>query len=139
MSISLLVCLFFYWNYVNIGISPVQDEIYSWKFLETFPGFIWTISKLYWISCMSFSLLVGSHPYWNYVNIGISPVLDKIYFLNFWRHSLDISGLFSNYSVILVCLPICLSVSYISPNWSFLGVNFWDLWSCFSPESIILI
>ena len=87
----------------------------------------------------------------------------------FWWHSQDISELFSNYSLFLVSLSVCLlayflteiisivvylqfwmryqsefletffgylclsvslSVSYIFSNWSFLGVNFWDLWSC---------
>ena len=56
----------------------------------------------------------------------------------FLRHSWDISALFPKYSVFLVCLSVCLSVSYISSNWSFLGVNFWDLWSCFLSHTLTL-
>ena len=96
----------------------------------------YTKSKYFWISCMSVSLLVSLLPYWNHVNIGISPVLDDIYFWIFWRHSWDISALFPKYSVFLVFLSVCHSVSYISSDWSFLGVNFWDFWSCSSSNFI---
>ena len=56
MSVSLLVGLLLYWNWANIGISPVPDEIFFWNFLETFIGCFYTSSKWFWISCMSVSL-----------------------------------------------------------------------------------
>ena len=60
MSASLLVGLLPYWHSANIGISPVLDEISFWNFLETFLRYFWTIFKLFWIFCMSASLLVGN-------------------------------------------------------------------------------
>ena len=57
---------------------PVLGDISFWTFLETIQGNFWTIAMLFWISCMSVSMLVGLVPYWKYTNIGISPVLDKI-------------------------------------------------------------
>ena len=64
---------------------------------------------------MAVILLVGLLPYWNYVNIGISAVVDKIYFWNFWIHSQDISGLFPNYSLFLVYLSVCMPVFIFLP------------------------
>ena len=68
MSVSLLVGLLSYWTYVNIEISPVLDETSFWIFLQTFPGYVWTISTLFWISCMSVSWFVCLHPYQNWTN-----------------------------------------------------------------------
>ena len=56
MSVSLFVSPLPYWNYVNMGIYPVLDEISFWIFLETFLGYFCTISKIFCISCMSVSL-----------------------------------------------------------------------------------
>ena len=70
---------------------------------------------------MSFSVLVSLLPYWIYVNIGIYSVLDYINFWNFWKNSQDISEILPDYSVILMFLSVCLSISYISSDWSFLG------------------
>ena len=134
MSVRFLVGLLSYWNKTTIGISLVI-EISFWIVLEAFLERFHNEVKYFWISCISVSLLVSLLPYWNYVNIGISPVLDDIYFWNFWRHSRDIFELFPKYSVFLVCLSVCLSVSYISSNWTFPGVNFWDLWSCWDWRS----
>ena len=55
MPVCLVVGLLPCWNYVNIGIIPILDKIYFWNFW-TFPGYFWTISKLFCISCMSVSL-----------------------------------------------------------------------------------
>ena len=82
MSVSVLFGSLSYWNYTIIGISPVLDKISFWIFLETFLGCLFTCSKQFWIFCMSFSLLLGSLSYWNYTNIGISPVLDEV---SFWK------------------------------------------------------
>ena len=81
------------------------------NFLEACLECLYTKSK-FWISCMCVSLLVSLLPYWNYVYIGISPILDDIYFWNFWRHSPDISELFPKYSVFLVSL-VSLSQSLL--------------------------
>ena len=83
MSISVLVGILIYWKYASLGISPDLDETSFWMFLETFLGYFWTVSKLFWISCMSVSLLVSFLPYWYYVNIEITPLLDEIFFWNF--------------------------------------------------------
>ena len=72
MSVSLLVGLLSYWNYTNVGISPVLDEIFFWKFLETFLGCFYTIPKWLKNFCMSVSLLVGLLPYIYWTNVGIS-------------------------------------------------------------------
>ena len=77
MSVSLLVGLLPYWNYTNIGISPVLEEISFWNFLETFPGYIWTMSKLCWFFCMSVSLLVGLLSYWNWGKMEVFWVITK--------------------------------------------------------------
>ena len=45
-----------------------------------------TNSKWFWISCMSVNLLVDLPPYGNHTNIGITPLLDKIFFWNFLGH-----------------------------------------------------
>ena len=65
MSVNLFVSLLPYWYYVNMGISPVLDEISFWHFLVTFPGYLYTNSFHLWNSCMSLSLLVGLLPYSN--------------------------------------------------------------------------
>ena len=65
-------------------------------FLKLFETFLWyflTISKLFWISCMSGSLVVGSLPYSNQVNTGISLVLDELSLWNLFIHSLDVGTL----------------------------------------------
>ena len=36
MSVSLLVGLVSYWNYVNTRIAPVLEQISFWRFLDTF-------------------------------------------------------------------------------------------------------
>ena len=64
---------------------------------------------------MAVILLVGLLPYWNYFNIGISAVVDKIYFWYFWIHSQDIYGLFPNYSLFLVYLSVCMPVFIFLP------------------------
>ena len=109
----------------------------SEMFLDTFLGCCYTSFKYFKISCMSVSLLVAKLPYWYETNIYIyiyiqflMRYLSELYWRCFW----DISGLFQNYSKFLVCLSFCLSVSCISSNWLFLGVNFWDIWSCLLLE-----
>ena len=104
--VSPLVGLLPYWNYKNLGISLVLDKIFFWIFLETFPGYFWTISKLCWIFCMSVSPLVGLLPYWNKATIGISPVLDDISFWIFWRYSWDGFTLFPNNHKFCVWLSV---------------------------------
>ena len=56
---------------------------------------------------MALILLLGLLPCWNYVNIGITPVLDKVYFWIF----LDILRIFLDYlQIILYFLYVCQSV-----------------------------
>ena len=66
MSVSLLFSLLLYWNYTNIGISTVLDDIYIWIFLERFLGCLYTFSKclkkLYvcqLVSCLTSLLKLG--------------------------------------------------------------------------------
>ena len=127
MSVSLFVSLLPYWNYVNMGIYPVLDEISFWIFLETFLGYFWTVSKLFWISCMSVTLSVGLLPQWNYYRDISSSGWDiiLIFLETFSRYLWTISKL-----IWISCRSVTQSL--ISSNWLFLGVNFWDLWSCFS-------
>ena len=82
MSVSLFVDLLPYWNYKNIGITQVLDDMSFWNLLETSTGCCYTNSEIFCISCVSVSLLVDLLPYWNYRNIGITPVLDEIQFWN---------------------------------------------------------
>ena len=44
-GVSLLVSLLPYWNWTNIEISPVLDEIFSLNFFQTFLVCLYTISK----------------------------------------------------------------------------------------------
>ena len=53
------------------------------KFLEKFLECWQANFKYFFFACMSVSVLGGSLPYWNYINIGISPFLDEIAFWNF--------------------------------------------------------
>ena len=126
MSVSLLVSLLPYWNYTNIGISPVLNKISFWIFLETFLGCWSTFSKKFWIFCMSVSVLFGSLSYWNYTIIGISPVLDKISFWFFWRHSWDVGTLVPNNSEFFVCLSVCYLAHFLTEITQILGyLQFW--------------
>ena len=68
----------------NLACSILGHNIF-WNFLEACLEFWYTRSKCFLISCMCVSLLVGLLPYWNYVNIGISPVLDEISFWTFFE------------------------------------------------------
>ena len=118
--VCLSVCLLAYF---------LTEMMSIWGFLQFWMIYISAIfwAKIFSFSCMSVSLFVSLLPYWNYINMGISLVLDEI---SFWIFLETFLGYF--------CLSASLSVSYISSNWSFLGVNFWDLWSCFSGLSLNL-
>ena len=119
MFFSLLVCLLPYWNLTLVGISPVLDEISFWNFLEIFVGCYYTRSKNFQISCMFFSLLVGLLPYCNLTNIGISNVLDEIYFWNFLKHSLDIGSLvftLLGWAYILTFEFLCAGLNFETPG-----------------------
>ena len=105
-AVSLLVGSFSYRNQTYIGISPVLDDISFWNFMETFPGYFWTIPKLFQISCMSVSLSINLLPYWNKANIGISPVVDKTSFWNFWRLAWNVCTQDPNNLELLVCLSV---------------------------------
>ena len=66
-------------------ISTSGSDIFL-QFLETFMVCWHTNSKWFWISCMSVNLLVDLPPYGNHTNIGITPLLDEIFFWNFLGH-----------------------------------------------------
>ena len=76
-------------NYKDISSSGLDIFL---NFLETFMGCWYTISKLFWISCTSVSLYVGLLPYWNKINLGISPVLDEIFFWIFGGYSCGVES-----------------------------------------------
>ena len=86
LSVSIIVDLHSYWYQTNVGIYPVLDEITFWNILETFIGYLDTISKWFRISLFSLSLLVVLLPYWYLTNKEISPVLNEISFWIFLRH-----------------------------------------------------
>ena len=133
MSLSLFVCSLLDWNYTNIGISLVLDEISFWNFLETFLGCLYTLSKLFRISCMSFSLLVGLLPYWYETNKGISPVLIDISVWHFWDMSLMLVHYFQmKLNFLYVCQCVILLTSLlksdkykdISSSWWYVFLKF---------------
>ena len=64
MSVSLLFDSLFFWNYGNIEISPVLDDISLWNLLDTFPRYFLTISEVFLIYCMSVSLWVNLLTCW---------------------------------------------------------------------------
>ena len=102
------------------------------------------------ISCMSVSLLVSLLPYWDYVNIGIFPVLDEISFWffclsvcqslislpigHFWGSTSETSGLvylnkpFVLWSIFSWC-PICCSPHYQMIQ-SLLPTRLRTAWTC---------
>ena len=90
-------------------ISLVLDDIFFWIFWRHSLDVGTLVPNN---SCMSFSLLVGLLPYWHFGNIGISPVLDEIYFWNFLVTFIDKFGTFL----------IIFGLLFVS-----LVVSFWDL------------
>ena len=106
MSVSLLAGLHSYWDYANIEISPVLDDLYFWIILETFLGLgkkIWIILNILYVS-QSVCLLTSLPN----LDKGISPVLDEI---SFWFFG-DIPRIFLDYiQIILYFLYVCPSVS----------------------------
>ena len=77
-------------------ISPVLDEISFWNFLETFPGCFWTFSKLFWIFCMSVSLVVGILPYWYPTMLRYLQFWMRCLSEFSWTHSWDVGTLVPN-------------------------------------------
>ena len=57
MSITLVVGILPYSNQTNLGISPVLDEISFWIFMDTFLGYWYNCSKLFWISILKFKYI----------------------------------------------------------------------------------
>ena len=109
MSVSLLVGLLPYFNYRNIGISPVLDEICFWKFLETFLRCWYTSSKYFLNLCMSVSLFVGLQILNKYRHIICS---DWDIFLKLFWH---ISGMFAHFfQIVTNFLYVCQSVRWIA-------------------------
>ena len=86
-----------------------------WNVLDTFPGYIWTIFKLFWTSCMSVSVLVDLLPYWNYTNIGIAPILDKIFFWNFLDTFFRLW--YTSFTSSVLCVSVCFFVTWIT-HWN---------------------
>ena len=105
MSVSLLVDLLSYWNYTNIGIATILDEMFFWNFLDTFFRLWYTSSKYFLFSCMSVSLLVDLLPYWYYTNIGIAPILDEIFFWNFSDTFFRLW--YTSFTSSVLCVSVC--------------------------------
>ena len=99
----LYVCQFVSWPTSLLKLGQYRDISCSEIFLEIFLGCLYTISKWLKISCLSVSQLVGLLTSWNYANIGISPVLDKIPYKNFFETFLDVY----NFQKFLVCPSVC--------------------------------
>ena len=74
---------------------------------------------------MSVSLLIGSLPYWNYTNIGISPVLDEISFWNFLE-----TFLVCWYTHFICCLELQSSETSWTMCGYFLVLLLFNSWSC---------
>ena len=110
----LLFGLLSYWNYTNIGISPILDKISFWNFLETYPGCLYTCTKYFWNYCMSVSLLFGLLPYWNYTNLDNSSSGWDI-FLIFLGDILV--TLIHNFQIILI-FYVCQCVTWLLPYWN---------------------
>ena len=115
MFVSLFVGLLSYWNWTNIGISPVLEETFFWNFLETFPGCWHTNSKWIWILCLSVSLLFGLLLYWNHTNIDNSS--SGWYILLIFLG--DTLGTLIHYFQII--LIFCMSVSLL-----FGSLSYWN-------------
>ena len=80
---------------------------------------------------MALILLLGLLPCWNYVNIGITPVLDKVYFWIF----LDILRIFLDYlQIILYFLYVCQSVCQ-----SLISLPIGHLWGSTSETSGLVV
>ena len=143
MSVSLLFSLLPYWHYTNTGISQVLDKISFWFFLEIFLGWWYTCYKWFLFFCMSVSLIVGLLSYWNYTTIGISPVLDKISFLNFWRHAWDVRTLVPNIQIFLYVISVVVGIlPYWNPEIPFLnlyGTHSWDVGTLDSNKAEFLV
>ena len=130
MSVFLLVGLLPYQNYVNIGISPVLDEISLSNLVGVIP-----MTFLDYFQIMSnFSCVCQSVSWFNvlpklcqYRDISSSGWdIFLIFFVDNPSIYLEFFQIFMDF--LYVCQS--LSQSLISSTWLFLGVNFWDLWSC---------
>ena len=88
VQLFLSVCQFVSWLTLLLKLGKYRDISCSWWdifliFFETLMILLYTISKCLHTSCMYVSPLVGLLTDWNEANIGISPVLDEIFFWNF--------------------------------------------------------
>ena len=108
MSVSRFVGLLSYWNFTNIGIFPVLDEI-SMNVFETFLGCWYTCYKKFWISCMSLICLIPLLKMDKYRDIYSSR---WYIFLKFFG---DIPGMFVHlFQIILNFLYVCQSASWLT-------------------------
>ena len=56
----------------------------------------------------------------------LSPLLDEMYFKNFWRHSWDVCTLIQNNSEFLVCLSVCQLAYFLTEIIQIQGyLQFW--------------
>ena len=122
MSVSLLVGLLPYWNYTNIGISLVLDEISFWNLLETFLG-CWKIFQIilnFLYICHSVGRLISLLKIDKYRYIWSSG---WDIFMEFFG---DISGmLVGQFQIFLNFMYVCQSVSWLT---SLLKLyKYWDI------------
>ena len=80
ISVSLLVG-YFLTEIRNMRLSPLLYEIYFQNFLETLMGYLHTNSNhSEFLGCLVVSFWDLWSCFWNKTNMGLSPLLDEIYF-----------------------------------------------------------
>ena len=122
MSVGLLVLLLPFWNQALLWIYPVLNEIASWIFWKIPLAWLYN-SPSFSEFCMSLSLLVGQLHIWNYAKVDILLGQHRIFFMKCW--TLWILGL------MLSTWQISHFLIIFNLFFVFLGVSFWDPWSCF--------
>ena len=144
MSVSLLVGLLPYWNYTNIGISPVLDEISFWIFLDH----LQIISNFLYV-CRSVSWLTSL------LKLNKSRDISSSGWDIFLKFFGDIPGMLVHYfqiilNLMFVCQSVCLLTSLpkldkgISPDldetsfWNFLK-TFLILWHNGSNNNFVCL
>ena len=124
---------------VCLSVFQLAYYLTEIRLLQVYLQFLRYLSELFWrLSWNVFTMKSNNSEFLVFLSVCqlvyfLTEIMSIQEYLQFWMiyiskfvwtHSWDTSALFPKYFVFLVCLSVCLSVSYISSNWSFLGVNF---------------